>query len=434
MTESSKNAAIGIVVSLGVALVVWVLLFLHPQFGDEGTELHVRFTNIEKIATGSRITYSGTPVGRVLEIRPLTLGERLQGTDHDPFYTYMVTLGIDSHVVLYNCDEITLGTSGLMGERYIAINPKRPPPNAFLLLSGDTVNAVDDTSMADTFADISNLAAKTEDTIDQLAGILKDNRQEFRDTLQSLHTLISQTSDANLALSLKTNSEQLGRAIAAAETTFNEVHDAQIIAKLATSAEHLESITKSLNQPEKYSKIIDHIANTSSQLDACIPKVTGAIDNIASASVAFVSLGQKTEGMIDAIGQKEGSLGKLVYNNDFYFKTIAIMNKLDTMMNDVNNYGVLFHLDKGWQRDRRQRIAELTNLKDPQEFKKYLNDEMVKVSSSLTRLGMAVEKAKDVEAEGTTEEFTRTFSDLLCQLEDLKGTLKEYSTLIAEEQ
>jgi phospholipid/cholesterol/gamma-HCH transport system substrate-binding protein len=434
MTDSYKNIAIGVVVSLALALVLWVLLFLHPHFGDEGTKVQVRFTNIEKIAKGSRVTYAGTAVGQVLDIEPLTLSERLRSSEKEPFYTYKVTVGIDSHVALYNCDEFSLSTSGLMGERFVSITPRRPSPNSRLIVSGDTVNAIDHASMADTFAEIASVAAKTEDTVEQLASVLKENREEFHQTLasiketsQSLNRLLLQTADANIIETVK-------RTIESAETTLKGVQDAKIIERLATTASNLETISHTLNQPEKFTKIINNLASSSEALNGAWPRVEGAIDDIQAASQAFVKLGQKSESIANAITTKEGSLGKLVYGNDFYFKTVSIMNKLDTMMNDVNHYGVLFHLDKGWQRQERARISQLNELKDPTEFKKYINDEMSKIQTSLSRLELAHEKSQDIINKSDKEEFTQTFSTLLAQLDALQGSLKNYSSIAADQE
>jgi len=114
------------------------------------------------------------------------------------------------------------------------------------------------------------------------------------------------------------------------------------------------------------------------------------------------------------------------------------MNKMDVLMNDVNHYGVLYHLDKGWQRDRRKRIEELARLDSPQQFRTYLNEEMFKVTTAVSRLGMALDKAQDQANQDkplvANADFARTFTDLLSQIQDLQGTLKTYSIELADRQ
>ena len=114
------------------------------------------------------------------------------------------------------------------------------------------------------------------------------------------------------------------------------------------------------------------------------------------------------------------------------------MNKIDVLMNDVNHYGVLFHLDKSWQRDRRKRIEELSSLQSPQQFRTFINDEMLKITNAVSRLGMALDKAQKETGSDkplvANNDFARSFNELLNQVQDLQGTLKHYSIEIADKQ
>ena len=61
---------------------------------------------------------------------------------------------------------------------------------------------------------------------------------------------------------------------------------------------------------------------------------------------------------------------------------------MDTMMNDVNHYGVLFHLNKSWQRTRVKRISEMNALETPDSFKNYFQKEVDQINTSMARLSM----------------------------------------------
>jgi len=52
------------------------------------------------------------------------------------------------------------------------------------------------------------------------------------------------------------------------------------------------------------------------------------------------------------IREGKGTLGQLISKDDFYLHLNAILSKVDTTLNDINHYGLLFHLNKGWQRER----------------------------------------------------------------------------------
>ncbi len=257
MPESIKNIAIGSIVCVALALLVWILLFLHPSFGDAGRLLHVRFANVEKIYVGSRVTYAGKPVGKITDITMLP--ENLRVSDNGALYVYDVTMAIDSHINVYSCDEITVGTSGLMGERFIAIIPQKAPPGApaRLLTPDDVLYAAQAPSAEDTFVQLNKVIGQTESAMKDVAGILTENRANMRAT----------------------------------------------IASLKSTSQNLDTIVSSL--------------------------VSG-----------------------------DGSLGKLLDRDDFYLKTLSLIEKCDLLMQDVNHYGLLFHLDKSWQRERKRRQQE----------------------------------------------------------------------------
>ena len=55
MADQFKNLMIGIFVTAAAAIIVFILMFLHPRIGDEGKILHVHFSDIDKITIGTRI-------------------------------------------------------------------------------------------------------------------------------------------------------------------------------------------------------------------------------------------------------------------------------------------------------------------------------------------------------------------------------------------
>lgn len=368
MPDASKNVAIGALVTFAVGLTLWVLLFLHPSFGDGKFRLHVRFSDIEKINVGTRVTYAGRAVGEVVKIAQVPENQRTASANPDAIYIYDLTLAIDSKVPLYDSDEITVGTSGLMGERFISVIPRRPKNHkATPIAYNEVIYSSKAPSMEDAFAQISRVAIRAEETMQVLATLVQDNRNEVDSTMDSL----------------KEASHQLN-------TLLTSANNAKII------------------------------------------------DTLASAATQFERTMTQTQGIIARVSDGEGSLGKLLVSNDFYLKTAGVMNKIDVLMNDVNHYGVLYHLDKSWQRDRRKRIEELASLESPQQFRTFINDEMYKITTGVSRLGMALDKAQ-AEAKSdaplvANSDFGRSFNELLGQIQDLQSTLKTYSIEIADRQ
>lgn len=336
MTESTKTVAIGVLTTAAIALVVWVLLFLHPSLGDGKNHVYVRFANIEKIGVGTRVTFAGKPVGSVVSVRLIPKSERTASKTDDNIYTYELGLAYDSKVDLLSTDEITIKTSGLMGERAIAIVPRKvdgEPPRAIKqdeVIFADSADGVDEA-----FAILQNVAKKFEKTMDDVNGL----QENFQSTLAS----ITATSNELNKLIKRANDENL------------------------------------------------------------VGNLSAVVTNIRDGN---------------------GSLGKLAMNDDFYMKSVAILQKADILMNDVNSYGVLFHLDKTWQRERRRRVEEIAKLSNPRDFTAYMNDEVSRISLSISRLSIALNKV-DSELEKTDHQtISKTFRELLNQLADLESNIK----------
>ncbi len=123
-------------------------------------------------------------------------------------------------------------------------------------------------------------------------------------------------------------------------------------------------------------------------------------------------------------------MGKLIKSEDFYLHMSAILSKVDTLMNDINHYGILFHLNKSWQRQRAQRITVLNALDTPANFKEYFETEISQINTAMSRLSMLIEKA-EVNPERqeifSDEQFHRDFAELLRQADRLSNNLKLYN-------
>jgi phospholipid/cholesterol/gamma-HCH transport system substrate-binding protein len=363
MGQSQKNIAVGILTLAAIGLCVWVLLFLHPSLGDGGNIIRVRFSSIDKLAVGTRVDYAGKPVGEVVAIKTISDDRSTDTNDQDPIYAFELTLSVDSHIHVFNCDDISLKTQGLMGERTIAITPRRAKTGDLKLIGhNELVYATSAGSVEDTFSGINNVAKKLEKTMDEVLQMQGD----------------------------------VQRAIQGIEASSIELKK---LLQRANDLDVIGSASKTLNKLE------------------------------SSASIAESTMKQLADG--------QGTLGKLVADEEFYLKTLSTMNKVDLLMGDVNQYGMLFHLDKGWQRERRKRVAELAKLEKPEQFKEYLNEEVQKITLCMGRVNQALEKAntslaKNPSDKATQEakaELNRTYAELLGQLQQLEQNLKALGPL-----
>jgi phospholipid/cholesterol/gamma-HCH transport system substrate-binding protein len=361
MPDEIKNGLIGLFVIAGLAILVFIILFLHPQTGDEGQTLYVRFTDIDKVNVGTRVTFAGRPVGEVVEIRDVPSPREERFVD-DWIYPYELVLKIDSKVRVYNSDQISARTSGLLGERSVAITPKHAKPDVVLVqvTDKDVLFATDPTTIEEVFDRFTTFANKADNVLD---GVM----------------------------------EQL-----------DEIKNQKIWPNLGKTAQNIADITTALNIPTDWKDTLTNAKSFTQKAD--------------TAAGNFITFSQR-------LNEGEGTMNRLINNDDLYLRATAFMSKADVLMDDINHYGVLFHNDKGWQRLRARRMNLLQKLQSPAEFRNYFNDEIDMISTSLTRVSTVLEETFCLfppEELLCDRNFESLFADLLRRISGLEESIKMY--------
>lgn len=376
---------IGIFVVAACAIVIFLLMFLHPSVGDQGRLLRVRFADIDKISIGTRVNFAGKPVGEVIEIRELPDIETERKAINGSIYVYELTLRVDSSINVFNTDEIASRTSGLLGEKSVAITPGEAKP-------GETIHLVNDEVIYATET------GSVEDTLKQL----------------------------------KTLADKLGTGMDSLNVALTTMQEEKFWDNLSGTAKNINDITRALNKPDLLSqsisnvhKITTNVNKFSEDLNNSWPKVDKSLDNIADATAGARSI-------TETINKGKGTVGRLVESDDLYLRLQSVLGKADTTMNDINHYGVLFQMDKNWQRLRARRLNLLQKLQTPQEFRNYFNDELDQISTSLNRVSMALGNYEMRIPYGCTNllndpQYTKVFSDLLRRISTLEEEVRMYN-------
>jgi len=143
MKQSNIELSVGTFVLLGIAAVVWfaVQAGAGVAIGGSTYEVNARFTNISGLKTGSQVFIAGVPVGHVDKI------------DLDSQYAAIVHLNVKRDVHLPSDTIASIKTSGLIGDKYIALAPgadsRDLPPGSTIT---DTESSVDLESIISRFA------------------------------------------------------------------------------------------------------------------------------------------------------------------------------------------------------------------------------------------------------------------------------------------
>ncbi len=186
MTEQLKNILIGLFVAAAITIAISMILFLEPTVGDGKELLQVRFTNIAGINVGTRVTYAGRPVGEVIAINEIYNAREQPADESGRVYIYQLTLKVDSKVQVYNTDEIALRTTGLMGEKSVAIIPKEPPKGKVpQLISNQIIYASSVDPLENTFNQMTRVANRVQDAVDHFDIWFEENRDSLSQAVRS---------------------------------------------------------------------------------------------------------------------------------------------------------------------------------------------------------------------------------------------------------
>jgi len=305
-------------------------------------------------------------------------------------YFYQLTLHIDSGVKVYNTDEIAIKTSGLLGEKSISIIPKAPPKGVSpRRITNQPIYADSVDLIQNALVDFSELAAFMEQSFKQISDWLQDHGNTVAKTFEN-------TSSAM---------EQIDQAVA----TYNQ-------------SDMIRDLQKSVRA----------LSSTFTQMGSAIGQMEQkhTFENVGVMMQNLRVASKNVEEVTEDLSHGRGTLGKLVVDDDVYLEVNSLMSKANNLMNDINHYGVLFHLNKQWQRTRLQRINQLNALKNPENFREYFQTEVDDINAAMTRISLLIEKAEhSPEREQIFENshFRSDFAELMRKAHELNDQLHLYN-------
>lgn len=406
MSDAVKNLIIGIFVIAAIAIGISIILFLKPSIGDMKKTLHVRFSNISGIGVGTRVTFAGKPVGEVKKITEVPNAREQPIDALGRVYFYQLTIKVDSSVEVYNTDEISIQTSGLMGEKTVAIVPKAPPKGVVpKLVTNQVIYAESIDPLEQALHEITTVAEKAGVMIDDLNQWFNENNEDLTRTvaylsssMNELDTILHSINQEKIVGKASDALDLVNDDLKLVRNMLEEAEDNQMMAKLNVTLENFADVSKVMNVDGK--QILSNL-------------------NVITTEIADGS----------------GTIGKLIKSDDLYLRFTAVMSKVDTLMNDINHYGVLFQYDKSWQRQRTKRANMLEALTTPRQFRSFFETEMDTITTALARISILLEKAESEDERAKIMDspgFKKDFARLLRDVDDLYDSLKIYNEQLVE--
>lgn len=385
MANQIKNMLIGLFVVLGCFLIVGIILFIKPSVGDGKQTIRVRFSNINGINIGTPVTYAGKSIGEVSSIQQVADARQQTVNEYGQVYPYILTLKVDSSYTIFTTDEITVATQGLLGERYVAIIP-RP------LKQGQVTQVITSKDMI--YADSTDVL---ESAMNEFAAL----SEKFEETLNRVILWIDKYGDT-LGSAIKSFDTALSAA-AIAITDFNHLNVMQdikdAVANIATTFGQFDQALYQLRKDDFFENLGDTMQN--------VNKISGKI------------------------AKGEGTIGRIVEDDGLYLQIDGLMTKANTLMNDLNQYGLLFQYNKQWQRQRSKLMAEADRINTPQAFQSYMTKELDIINTTLGRMSTLTNRF-DIQELADNKDFRHSFMELMQQLDSLQAQVKLYNQEIVE--
>lgn len=286
-TEKTLELKVGAFVFVGLA----VLAALVVQFGRVGEGfktyygLTVRFPDASGLLKGSDVLLAGAKIGRVSG--GLRLARSGQGVD--------VPLRIFEYVKVPAGSKFTVGSSGLLGDRFVAVTVPPGEPTAFIAKNA-TIEGTRETGL---------------DDLTREGGFLVN---DLRGAVQNVNATISRLNDQALSPENMQN--------------------------LKASVDHLNAATAALAES---SKKIDGVLE---KADATMGSAKKAADDVQVAIVdARKTIQAATQVMQEATHGK-GLLATLLTNQD-------LAKDLHALVSNLRTHGVLFYRDSAAKEEAR---------------------------------------------------------------------------------
>lgn len=389
MVNTIKNLILGAFLLIGCAAIVAILLVIKPHVGDEKQVLYVRFSSVMGISQGTRVSLAGKPIGVVGAIQPIKDARKKEATTQNgSVYFYLVKLRVDSGITLYTTDEIVVESKGLLGEKNINIIPKPLCAQSRPYSSEDKICAYAMDGIEDTFREVSALSIKARETISLLQKWLELYGGELGDTVYSVNQTVKE-----------------------ARKTFVEINESNIVQATKDTIVAAEDTLR-------------HLEHAITQFDTknFIEYATSAMRNLNTITGIMAS--------------GKGTLGKLLTCDNMYLGVDAVIGKANILLNDINQYGLLFQYNKEWLRMRSMRMAAMNAMKDPKAFSEQMNRELDTLNTSLERIEAATQCTSDANKALIENSacFQKAFRDFMQRIDLIREQVQLYNQKLYDVQ
>ncbi|EDP75928.1 MlaD family protein [Hydrogenivirga sp. 128-5-R1-1] len=305
-----------------VSFAFLILTFGEIPFLRPDTKRYVvYFSDVGGLSKGAEVRVSGIRAGKVEEI---TLEDS----------RVKVVFNVERRIRLFKDASATIGTLGLMGDKYLAVNPGTP--SAGELAEGESLKTAE--GVADTDRLIRELTRTAEGfklVAENLNRILEENRRNLRETLENLNALtqtlrrMAEENQQNLKVVLAEMAqltESLNSTLPEAISSIDRLADeltgiaSENREDIRVLVANLKSISDELRG--ELPQLVENMNTLSKNLNEVVKEnrrdLRTAIQNLSEMTARLRRSSNRLDNILAKIESGEGTIGKLVTDDELY--------------------------------------------------------------------------------------------------------------------
>ncbi len=319
----SNETKIGLLVIISLSLMVWGYKFIKGKnILSSSNLLYVQYDEVNQLATSTPVTIQGFQVGIVSDIYFKNVDNKQK---------VEVVLDIDSGIKIPKTANANIVATGLMGGKALVIDFDKPCSGADCAQSGDMLNGQFKNVLASMVStdDLGGYMNEMKNSVGPIVDTLKNKfagSAEGQQSMQDIQTIIANLKSSTTSLDklMRNSSGKIDGLLANLESITNTINSSQTDIKgIISNANSFSSKMNALDLDQTLSKANKALDSTPELMD----KLKGTL---TEADVAAKEL----SGLMKKVSNGDGTLGKLLNEDELYTNLEKTMKNLDLLLED----------------------------------------------------------------------------------------------------
>jgi len=320
----SNETKIGLLVIIASALMIWGYKFVKgTNLLSSSTMLYVQYDEVDRLATSTPVTIQGFQVGIVSDIYFKTQGAK---------QVVEVELEIADDINIPKTAFANIVSTGLMGGKALVIDFEKACSGDDCAKNGDMLQGRYKNVLSSMVSpdDLGGYMDEMQDNVGPLVDSLKSKftgNPEGQQAMEDVKVIIANLRSATTSLNqlMRNSSGKIDGLLANLESITNTINSSQTdIQGILSNANSFSTKINSLNLDQTLSKANKALDSTPELMD----KLKGTL---TEADIAA----QELSGLMKKVGNGEGTLGKLLNEDDLYNNLEESLQNLDLLLQDI---------------------------------------------------------------------------------------------------